>query len=145
MKLSNPTLAELLAYLKLYFIREHFEDLAPVPVYMIFDDHDVTDGWNLSRGREEAAYANPFSRRIIGNALIAYWLFQAWGNAPEMFDEHFVRAVRDCFDKREGESQDTLIDRLLEFDHWHYRLPTTPKLVVMDTRNASLVVRNHSR
>lgn len=108
--------------------------MAHIPVYMIFDDHDVTDDWNLSRGWEEAAYANPFSRRIIGNALIAYWLFQAWGNAPEMFDEHFIGAVRACFDEREGAYQDTLIDRLLEFDHWHYSLPTTPKLVVMDTR-----------
>lgn len=108
--------------------------LAHVPVYMIFDDHDVTDDWNLTRGWEEAAYANPFSRRIIGNALIAYWLFQAWGNAPAMFDDHFLQAVHDCFTEPGDIKQDTLIDHLLEYDHWHYSLPTTPKLVVMDTR-----------
>jgi hypothetical protein len=56
--------------------------LAHLPVYMIFDDHDVTDDWNLTRGWEEAAYGHPFSRRIIGNALIGYWLFQGWGNDP---------------------------------------------------------------
>jgi hypothetical protein len=108
--------------------------LAHIPVYMIFDDHDVTDDWNLTRGWEEAAYTNPFSRRIIGNALIAYWLFQGWGNAPCMFDECFLAAVHDCFTEPGGEKQDALIDRLLDYDHWHYSLPTTPKLIVMDTR-----------
>ncbi len=40
--------------------------LANVPIYMMFDDHDVTDDWNLTRGWEESAYSHPFSRRIIG-------------------------------------------------------------------------------
>src|SRR3546814_6711172 len=41
---------------------------------MIFDDHDITDDWNLSAQWEETAYGHPFSKRIIGNALIAYML-----------------------------------------------------------------------
>lgn len=48
--------------------------MAHVPVYMIFDDHDITDDWNLHRGWEEAAYGHPFSKQILGNALIGYWL-----------------------------------------------------------------------
>lgn len=39
---------------------------------MIFDDHDVTDDWNLTIGWEQAAYSNTFAKRIIGNSLIAY-------------------------------------------------------------------------
>ncbi|MFV0278743.1 MAG: hypothetical protein ACK5HY_16385, partial [Parahaliea sp.] len=35
--------------------------LAHLPVAMIFDDHDVTDDWNLTRGWEEVAYGHPFS------------------------------------------------------------------------------------
>lgn len=50
---------------------------AHLPVAMIFDDHDVTDDWNLNRDWEETAYGHPFSRRIIGNALCAYMLNQA--------------------------------------------------------------------
>ena len=107
---------------------------AHVPVYMIFDDHDVTDDWNLTRGWEESAYENPFSRRIIGNALIGYWLFQAWGNDPARFNEDLLTAMRGYFAAPCEESQDALIDRLLDFDHWHYSVPTTPKLVVLDTR-----------
>jgi hypothetical protein len=38
---------------------------------MIFDDHDITDDWNLSAQWEETAYGHPFSKRIIGNALLA--------------------------------------------------------------------------
>ena len=42
--------------------------------------HDVTDDWNLTADWERTAYGHPFSKRIIGNALVAYLLCQAWGN-----------------------------------------------------------------
>ena len=108
--------------------------LAHVPVYMIFDDHDVTDDWNLTRGWEESAYDHSFSQRIIGNTLIGYWLFQAWGNDPDRFDEDFLEDARKCFQQSDGAQQDTFIERLLDFEHWHFSLPTSPKLVVLDTR-----------
>ncbi|MGD6735554.1 hypothetical protein ACP5PY_03900 [Photobacterium leiognathi subsp. mandapamensis] len=52
---------------------------AHIPTYMIFDDHDITDDYQLNRRWEKAAFDNLFSRRIIGNALMSYWLCQAWG------------------------------------------------------------------
>ena len=60
---------------------------AHVPCLMIFDDHDITDDWNLSAQWEETAYGHPFSKRIIGNALIAYMLCQGWGNNPDAFKD----------------------------------------------------------
>jgi len=108
--------------------------LAHIPNYMIFDDHDITDDWNLTRGWEEVAYKNPFSRRIIGNTLIGYFLFQAWGNTPSQFEGDFLEKVRTCFRNPGGEHQDALIDYLLDYEHWNYSLPTTPKMVVLDTR-----------
>jgi hypothetical protein len=108
--------------------------LAHLPVYMIFDDHDVTDDWNLSRGWEETAYGHPFSRRIIGNALIGYWLFQGWGNAPQRFGDDCPQAVRDALGAEGGDAHEALIDRLLHSERWHYSVPTTPKLMVLDTR-----------
>ncbi len=108
--------------------------LAHLPTYMIFDDHDVTDDWNLTRGWEEVAYEHPFSRRIIGNALIAYFLFQGWGNNPQQFDGQFLQHVHNCFDQPGGERQDVLINFLLEYEDWNYTLPTNPKMVVLDTR-----------
>jgi len=108
--------------------------LAHLPTYMIFDDHDVTDDWNLTRGWEEVAYAHPFSRRIIGNALIGYFLFQGWGNRPQSFNDDFLERVHDCFSQPGGEKQDALINYLLKFETWHYTVPTSPKIVVLDTR-----------
>src|SRR5690606_37335955 len=59
--------------------------LAHLPSAMIFDDHDVTDDWNLTAEWEQTAYNHDFSRRIIGNALISYLLCQGWGNTPATF------------------------------------------------------------
>lgn len=113
--------------------------LAHLPIYMIFDDHDVTDDWNLTRGWEETAYGHPLARRIIGNALIGYWLCQGWGNAPESFNAEFLERIFQYFQaahapEQRTQSQDRLIDHLLHFNHWHYTLPTSPKMIVLDTR-----------
>ncbi len=112
--------------------------LAHIPVYMIFDDHDVTDDWNLTRGWEEAAYGHPFSRTIIGNALIGYWLCQGWGNAPDKFpDEWRTKLEGGTGCDVEGDARverEQLISDVLAFAHWNYSLPTSPKLVVLDTR-----------
>lgn len=56
--------------------------LANIPSYMMFDDHEVTDDWNLTSDWVFRATHNPLTRRIIENALAAFVLFQAWGNAP---------------------------------------------------------------
>lgn len=108
--------------------------LANVPVYMIFDDHDITDDWNLTRGWEESAYQHPFSRRILGNALLGYWLCQGWGNTPDAFPDNWYQTVAHYRPKWSQEEQDELIDELLHFDQWHYSLPTTPPIEVLDTR-----------
>nr|MBP6501029.1 alkaline phosphatase family protein [Thauera sp.] len=108
--------------------------LAHIPVAMIFDDHDITDDWNLSREWEEIAYGHPFSRRIIGNALLAYAINQAWGNRPEALgDEALERLQRTLAAPGEAPHEDC-IEHLLHFEGWHYTWPTTPPLVVIDTR-----------
>ncbi|UTF61443.1 alkaline phosphatase family protein [Gilvimarinus sp. DA14] len=107
--------------------------MAHLPSYMIFDDHDVTDDWNLTRGWEETAYGHPFSRRIIGNALIAYWLCQGWGNQPEVF-KPLASRLDSLFADEAINRQDELIDTLLDWEHWHYELDTQPPVVVLDTR-----------
>lgn len=112
--------------------------LAHLPSLMIFDDHDITDDWNLSAQWEETAYGHPFSKRIIGNALIAYMLCQGWGNNPDAFNEVLekIRGLSASGDDHYLDSpvQDALIDDLLRFQNWHFVLPTRPALVVLDTR-----------
>ncbi|MDF2154656.1 alkaline phosphatase D family protein [Vibrio sp. CAU 1672] len=108
--------------------------LAHIPSYMIFDDHDITDDWNLTIGWEKAAYGHPFSKRIIGNGLIAYWLCQGWGNAPEKFDQTFHHHARRFFSSLTSDAHDAFIQHLYRFENWHYTINTSPKVVVLDTR-----------
>lgn len=108
--------------------------LAHVPTLMIFDDHDITDDWNLTAEWEQTAYGHPFSKRIIGNALIGYLLCQGWGNNPDAFDGLTLKRVKQWSVAPEAAQQDALIDHLLHLHRWDYTLPTSPKLVVMDTR-----------
>lgn len=108
--------------------------MAHIPVYMMFDDHDVTDDWNLTAKWELAAYEHAFSKRIIGNALIGYTLFQGLGNAPDKFTDEIRPLLDAFFSQPQSESQDLLIEELLKFEQWHYTLATSPKLVVLDTR-----------
>lgn len=59
--------------------------LANIPTYTIFDDHDVSDDWNLNRAWCLRVLGRPLGRRTVQNALLAYAMFQAWGNTPEQF------------------------------------------------------------
>jgi len=113
--------------------------LAHVQALMIFDDHDITDDWNLSAKWETTAYEHPFSRRIIGNALVAYMLCQGWGNRPDVFTEALdamvdLSATPDAIGRLEPGAQDALIQRLLAFRQWDYMLHTQPAIIVLDTR-----------
>src|SRR5699024_3363740 len=108
--------------------------LAHLPTAMIFDDHDVTDDWNLTMEWEVLAYEHPFSRRIIGNALVGYFLCQGWGNRPEVFRDGILPQARAFFEAPDCERHDQLIDLLFDFEQWHYCLPTEPALLVLDSR-----------
>lgn len=115
---------------------------AHLSTYMIFDDHDITDDWNITVGWEKAAYSHPFSRQIIGNGLMAYWLCQGWGNAPDKFDSAFLATAKKSAyqpnDDRQITTQHTthqsMTEQCLRFECWHYTVPTTPHIVVLDTR-----------
>ncbi|WP_295482126.1 alkaline phosphatase D family protein [uncultured Pseudomonas sp.] len=112
--------------------------MAHLPCLMIFDDHDITDDWNLSAQWEQTAYGHPFSRRIIGNALIGYLACQGWGNDPTACSpliQTLQRLTEDTGQRQLIASlQDSLIDALLRFQSWHYDLPCDPPLRVLDTR-----------
>ncbi|HEX6674732.1 MAG TPA: hypothetical protein VF486_06880 [Actinomycetes bacterium] len=102
--------------------------LANVPTYMIFDDHDVSDDWNLTREWHDQVWRSPGGRRVVADALAAYWAFQGWGNAPEAFDEQFLAVV-------EAGPSDERFDRAMwSFGRWSYHAPTDPPMLVLDTR-----------
>ncbi|WP_073581703.1 alkaline phosphatase D family protein [Vibrio quintilis] len=108
--------------------------MAHLPCAMMFDDHDVTDDWNLSAGWEKSAYDHPISKRIIGNALMGYFLFQGWGNNPKQFDSAFIHQLNQAITHLGEPAHDDFLNQLIRYDQWHYVWETTPALVVLDTR-----------
>jgi hypothetical protein len=59
--------------------------MANVPIYMVCDDHDISDDWYLNREWCDRVLGKPMGRQVVQNGLLAYALFQAWGNTPEQF------------------------------------------------------------
>lgn len=107
--------------------------LANVPVYTIFDDHDVTDDWNLTARWQQQVKASPSGRRIVANALASYWAFQGWGNAPEHYHDSFKETISNFLggDNEDGAAFDAA---LWDFNKWSYFAPTDPPAIVLDTR-----------
>ena len=102
--------------------------LANTPTYMIFDDHDVTDDWNMTRDWHDAVKESRLGRRIVANALFAFWAFQGWGNDPEDHTD-----LTSAIPKALGD-RDRLDDLMWSYERWSYVAPTSPRIAVMNTR-----------
>ena len=108
--------------------------LANIPTYMMFDDHDVTDDWNLTQEWRKNVETSNSGRRVVANALAAFWAFQAWGNDPDMFSSEFIAAITDYL-QSEGTDGDKVFERTLwDFPSWTFRAPTDPPTILLDTR-----------
>ncbi len=59
--------------------------LANTPTYMIFDDHEIADDWNLNGRWASRVYNREWGRFVVRNGLLAYALMQGWGNDPTHF------------------------------------------------------------
>ena len=124
--------------------------LANVATYMIFDDHDVTDDWNLHKKWTNRVYSKEFGRQLVRNAVMAYGVFQGWGNDPAVFETGKNKELLDEIERLYAgdgpypvagstERIDTLCGvtgaAFTEQAVWNYIVPA-PKMqvVVLDTR-----------
>jgi hypothetical protein len=121
--------------------------MANTATYMVCDDHEITDDWNLDEAWETATRRNPLARRIISNALAAFWGFQAWGNDPASFDQAFVQAVTLFWEQlRSSKGQPRTLhsrspynaaaayEKALLGRHWSFIAPSQPFALCVDTR-----------
>ena len=124
--------------------------LANIAVYTICDDHDVTDDWFLDGAWCRRVLVSSLGRRIVRNALLAYALFQAWGNTPDQFDAPNGLALLNTLDTGRWEEEDTIaaiIGLPVSFNgrgelshseralHWNYTFAAPRyQVIVMDTR-----------
>lgn len=60
--------------------------LANISTLMIFDDHDVTDDWNLNPSWRDRVFTSPLGKAIVRNGMMAYALFQDWGNRADRYN-----------------------------------------------------------
>jgi hypothetical protein len=111
--------------------------LANVPTYMICDDHEITDDWNITREWVEQVRTSACGTQIIANGLAAYWAFQAWGNNPSLFDQNFVDVVSGYLGKS-GEvtssHSNAFQNYLWDFHGWTFDVPTIPPTLFLDCR-----------
>ncbi len=115
--------------------------MANTPTYMMFDDHDITDDWNLSENWRSLVQTSPLGSHVIANGLTAYWAFQGWGNDPTAFDQEFLDRTSAYF--MALEDQIPLVNETIykewnqnmwSFDSWFYIVPTKPESLFLDTR-----------
>ena len=111
--------------------------MANIPTYMLFDDHDVTDDWNITGAWYDRVRSLDAGRRVTANALAAYWAFQAWGNDPDNFDPD-LRWIIENFLIDETQFIGDLAERfdLQMWKHrgWSFSIPTSPPIIALDSR-----------
>lgn len=116
--------------------------LANTPTYMMFDDHDITDDWNIDQAWQTNIHNNDLTRRIVSNGLAAFFLCQGWGNNPDAFTPEFINTVQDYVNNIAAPttSQSQAFEhQLWHFHHWDFAVPTSPAIIALDTRT----VRRH--
>jgi hypothetical protein len=111
--------------------------LANIPTYMIFDDHEITDDWNITREWYENVRASKCGKQAIANGLAAYWVFQGWGNNPALYDYDFISKTIEYLGKNGNVSEAEKIsyeENLWNFHSWTFCAPTNPTAIVVDCR-----------
>ena len=112
--------------------------LSTVPSAMIFDDHEVSDDWNISAAWAREAWAQPWWERRLEGAFMSYWLYQHLGNLSplDLAEDPLWRRAREAddaepvlreFAPRAAHSPDGV--------RWSYALDLDGvRLVVVDSR-----------
>jgi hypothetical protein len=111
--------------------------LANIPTYMIFDDHEITDDWNITREWHEKVKTSKCGKQVVSNGLAAYWAFQGWGNQPASFGEDFINKITEYLGKNGNQSESertAFADHLWNFHDWTFAAPTNPLTIVTDCR-----------
>jgi hypothetical protein len=138
--------------------------LANTVVYMIFDDHEITDDWYLTKNWRDQVLTAPLGVTILRNGLIAYALFQGWGNDPLAFipdpaipyspdNQKLMELSLQLYTGATvpDNSVANQVDKLLGFDgadppvRWHYSVVAGPTTAyVLDCRTRRHYDRRYS-
>ena len=125
--------------------------LAVLPTAMIFDDHEITNNWNIVPTWQAWALQQGFEQTLV-DGLVAYWLYQGWGNAglQNVAENDLLKLMQGA--EQSGEDVlETLRARVRQAIYqekalqWDYTLPTRPPIFVADLRADRSVVLDQER
>ncbi len=143
----GESVADFEEYAELY--RESWSDpeirwlLSTVPSAMIFDDHEVSDDWNISWRWVDGMRSEPWWDDRITGALMSYWIYQHLGNLspPELACEELFEQVQHDDDAGPRlRSFARLADRESAASRWaYYRDFGQSRLLVIDSRAARVL------
>src|SRR5581483_3552716 len=114
--------------------------LAALPTSMIFDDHEILNGWNLSPTWRVQVLQRGGERTLV-DGLVADWVYQGWGNIGlQGADEHDLLAIMQIASQSGEDALEALRTRVRQAVYeektlqWDYTLPTMPPIFVVDVR-----------
>ena len=77
---------------RLHHLKQFLDDvprarraLANVATYMVFDDHEVCEDWNITAGWVTKVRSTALGRQVLRNGMAACAVFQGWGNDPRAY------------------------------------------------------------
>jgi phosphodiesterase/alkaline phosphatase D-like protein len=125
--------------------------LAAIPTYMIFDDHELTNNWGTwPTWRAEAIQQG--KEQILIDGMVAYWVYQGWGNLSSQDRLHHPLAqVMQAAEQSGQDIREELRDYIRTTTHeqteqrWHYQIPTTPPIFVTNTRTDRTAIFPHNQ
>lgn len=115
---------------------------ANVPTFMLPDDHDLANGFDITGGWHEQMNNDRDWRAWLQGATIAYWLYQGWGNvSKKAASQHPILKiiesayVGDVLGKpgELGKAVEQQLDRDLHAPVY-YTIPTSPPIIALDAR-----------
>lgn len=137
--------------------------LANVPTYMILDDHEITDDLYLNPTWRDRVLTSSLGKTIVRHGMLAYALFQDWGNDPVKYESRDYKQLLDLATQLfpenatvSNEETGNKIDHLIGFDlasnlaethpplKWHYSIPGAKHMVLVldDRTRRSYVTRD---
>ncbi|GAC1640628.1 MAG: alkaline phosphatase D family protein [Ktedonobacteraceae bacterium] len=115
--------------------------LACLPTYMMFDDHEIKNNWNITP-QWYSTMLQAGQEQVLVDGLIAYWVYQGWGNLVQREDTRYLllRVMQEA-EQSDVDILETLRTQIRRevcgerLGRWHYEIQTVPPLFVLNTRS----------
>ncbi|GAC1362502.1 MAG: alkaline phosphatase D family protein [Ktedonobacteraceae bacterium] len=119
--------------------------LAAVPSFMIFDDHEVRNNWDVEPTWRDKVIREG-GEQLLVDALVAYWVYQGWGNlVQDTVDHPLLTIMREA--AQSGVDALEQLRTCIKADvykqvpiRWHYVIPTQPAIFVANARTERTTV-----